>query len=66
MLINDPYKLNLRTSIRLNSDTDNKLREIIKKYPNKYESLSHLLRCAIQTHYREMVVNGEKQTPNGF
>ena len=45
--------LSKRQSLRLSDECNDKVRELMRKYPDIYDSESHLIRCAIMELYNK-------------
>ena len=45
--------LNSPRRIRFHTEQENKIEELMKKYPGRFDSISHVVRCAINNFYKQ-------------
>lgn len=54
----------LRLSLRINKELLDKLNILLREYPEQYENISHVFRCAIMRLYVfEIADNGKRRKP---
>ena len=54
----------MECKIRINSELIKKINVLLKEYPDLYENISHVFRCAIMRLYKsEVDENGKRRKP---
>lgn len=54
--------MNIRSSLRTNKDIERMMKELMDKFPDKFDSKSHLIRCALITIHRELIKDGKNKS----